>query len=66
VSAPDWSDPRLVAAAAAYVPPAPYLRSDGVEVCCHTIPVAAGSCPDCWDLVKWDVADAIRAEGDSA
>lgn len=64
--APDWSNPRLIAAASAYVPHSPYLRSDGVKVCPHLIPVAPGSCEDCWDLVKWDVAEAIQAEESDA
>lgn len=66
MNAPDWSDPRLMAAAAAYTPTAHYVRSDGTACCVHAIPVASGSCPTCWDLAKWDTADAIQAEGDSA
>lgn len=48
-------DRRMAAAAAAYVPPGGYLRSDGVECCAHATPVGPGSCEHCWDLAKWDV-----------
>lgn len=59
MTAPDWSKPRLVAAAAAYTPTAHYRRSDGAECCVHAVPVAPASCPDCWDIAKWDAADAM-------
>lgn len=48
-------DRRMNAVAAEYVPSAKYKRSDGADCCPHAVPVGPGSCPDCWDLVKWDV-----------
>jgi hypothetical protein len=59
-------DRRIAAAAAAYVPPVHYVRSDGKDCCVHAVPVGPGSCPDCWDLAKWDVlgGDAEAAGGD--
>lgn len=50
-----------VQSADAYVPPAKYLRSDGVDCCPHAMPVGPGSCEACWDLVKWDAVDAAFA-----
>lgn len=53
-------DRRIATAAAAYEPPATHRRSDGVDCCPHTAPVAPGSCEHCWDLVKWDVLDGVQ------
>lgn len=47
-----------IRSADAYVPPAPYRRSDGALCCPHAKPVGPGSCEHCWDLVKWDAVDA--------
>jgi hypothetical protein len=45
-----------------YVPPGDYVRSDGVRCCVHAVPVGPGSCPDCWDLAKWDHQDTAPKE----
>lgn len=37
-------------AAATYLPPAKYTRSDGAITCPHGTPVAPGSCDYCWEL----------------
>ncbi|MEW2164365.1 hypothetical protein AB0912_15435 [Streptomyces sp. NPDC007084] len=55
-----------VQSADTYTPPAPYRRSDGVLVCCHTTPVGPGSCDDCWDLVKWDAVNTPVTLDDQA
>lgn len=48
--------------ATTYTPPTHYQRDDGVDCCVHTIPVAPGSCPACWDLAKWDYPSRTATE----
>lgn len=48
-----------------------YVRSDGVQVCGHKIPIGPGACPECHALTDehWEarctcVADAEAAAGE--